>query len=215
MSIKKAAQDLKYLLDRGYNKKTALNLVVNHYRLNEKQRNFLQRYVFSERDIQLHRSRLFSIKKISGRYIVIDGYNVLVTVEAILSKNLVRGMDGFLRDTSAIFSKYKFDENTKRALKTIILTLREYKPRFVLFIFDSQISHSGDLASYVRHKLNEFGLEGDARTSMSADKEIVDLNQITITTDSIIIEKVDSVVDIGSIIHEKQPSERLTNKFLC
>ncbi|HDH40953.1 MAG TPA: DUF434 domain-containing protein [Candidatus Altiarchaeales archaeon] len=32
MSIKKAAQDLKYLLDRGYNKKTSLNLVVNHYK---------------------------------------------------------------------------------------------------------------------------------------------------------------------------------------
>ncbi|RLI54237.1 MAG: DUF434 domain-containing protein, partial [Candidatus Thorarchaeota archaeon] len=99
--IKKAAQDLKYLLDRGYNKKTSLNLVVNRYKLNENQRNFLQRYVFSERDIQMHRSRLLSIEKISGRYIVIDGYNVLVTVEAILNKrNLVRGMDGFLRDTS-------------------------------------------------------------------------------------------------------------------
>jgi len=202
--IKKAAQDLRYLLDRNYNKKTSLNLVVNHYKLNEKQRNFLQRYVFSEKDIQLHKSKLFSIKKISEKYIVIDGYNVLVTVEAILNKkNLVRGMDGFLRDTSAIFSKYKFDKNTKKALKTVILALREYKPRFVLFIFDSQISHSGELASYVRHKLNEFGLKGDARTSRSADKEIVDLNEITMTTDSIIIERVDRVVDIGSTLHEK------------
>lgn len=204
LEIKNAAQDLKYLLDRDYNKKTSLNLIVNRYKLNDKQRNFLQRYVFSEKDIKLHKSRLFSIEKIAGKDIIIDGYNVLITVEAILNKKeLVRGMDGFLRDTSAIFSKYIFDKNTKKALKRIILTLKEYKPRFVLFIFDSQISHSGELTGYVRHKLNESGLNGNARTSRSADKEIVDLNEITMTSDSIIIEKVDGAVDIGSVIYEK------------
>ncbi len=201
MSTKKAAHDLKYLLDRGYNKKTSLNLVVNHYKLGEKQRNFLQRYVFSEGDITLHRSKLIPIEKIAGRDVVLDGYNVLVTAEAVLNKKeLVGGMDGFLRDTSAVFSRYRFDKNTKKALKEIISLLKKYRPRSAVFIFDSQISHSGELASYVRHKLTESGLKGDALISRSADRDIVDLNRITMTSDSIIIERVDLVVDVGSAL---------------
>jgi hypothetical protein len=205
--IKKAAEDLKYLLDRDYNKRTALNLVVNHYKSSDSERNYLQRYVFSDRDIELHMSRLYPIEKIAMGDVIIDGYNVLVTVEAILGgKELVKGMDGFLRDNSAIFSRYIFDKNTKKALKKTVLTLKEYMPRSVLFLFDSQMSHSGELASYVRCKLNELGLSGDARTSRIVDKEIVDMNGITVTTDSIIIEKVDRVVDIGSAIYERLES---------
>lgn len=202
-NTKKAAPDLKYLLDRGYNKKTSLNLVVNHYGLDEKQRNFLHRYVFSEKDIRLHKSKNIPIEKIAHKNVVVDGYNVLVTVESILkNREVVEGMDGFLRDTSAIFSKYRFDEDTKKAVKKIILTLKEYKPRSVLFIFDAQISRSGELAAYIRHKLREHSLQGDAKTSRSTDKEITEINQVTISTDSIIIEKVDKVVDLGSIIHK-------------
>ncbi|MBN2015139.1 MAG: DUF434 domain-containing protein [Candidatus Altiarchaeota archaeon] len=200
-NTREAASDLKYLLDRGYNKRTSLNLVVDHYVLDKKGRNFLQRYVFSEKDIRLHRSRSIPIEKIEGKTVVVDGYNVLITVEAILNdKEIIEGMDGFLRDNSGVFSKYVFGEDTKKALKKIIYKLKEYKPKNVLFIFDSQISKSGELAAYVRRKLKEHSLSGDAKTSRSADKEITEMNEITISTDSIIIEKVDKVVDLGCVL---------------
>lgn len=201
MNLKKASQDMKYLLDRGYKKTTALNFVANHYRLSKHERNFLVRYVFSEKEIRNHKSKLISPKEITGKNLVIDTYNVLITIQEIISgKEIVKGMDGFLRDTSAIFSKYRFNEDTKNAIEKILGILSHYRPKFVLFILDSQISRSGELASYIRDKLGEFCISGDARISRNADREIIKQNRIILTSDSIIIEKAKNVADLGKLL---------------
>lgn len=46
MKLKMAAEDLKYLLNRGYRKSVALKFVANHYLLGRDERNYLARYVF-------------------------------------------------------------------------------------------------------------------------------------------------------------------------
>lgn len=204
-AIEDAAFDLKYLLDRGYPKTTALNLVVNHYHLSAKEKNFLHRYVQSDADILSRRGKKIHPSKVRGKTVVVDGYNILITAEAVLAgTGVVRSMDGLMRDTSAVFSKYRFTEKTKAALKEIILALLEQRPASVLFIFDSQMSGSGELASYVRRKLSELGLRGDARTSNSSDAEIAGMDEITASSDGIIIDKVSRVVDICSAIYEKK-----------
>ena len=201
MPLNKAAADMKYLLDRSYPRSTALNLVVNHYGLSKEQRNFLVRYVFSDDEIRGHKSRLIPVKEIVGGDVVVDTFNVLITVEAVLTGGeTVEGMDGFLRDTSAVFSNYRFDETSGKALNKILEVLSGHKPASVLFILDSQISRSGELASFIRNKLGEFSLEGDARTCRNADYEIIKLNWITCTSDSVIIGRVDRVVDMGGEI---------------
>lgn len=201
MNLKKASHDMKYLLDRGYKKTTALNFVANHYRLSKHERNFLVRYVFSEKEIRNHKSKLISPKEITGKNLVIDTYNVLITIQEIISgKEIVKGMDGFLRDASAIFSKYKFNEDTRNAIEKILEILSYYKPGSVLFILDSQISRSGELASYIRGKLGEFCMPGDARVSRNADREIIKQNRITATSDSIILERVKNVIDFGKLL---------------
>lgn len=199
MSLSNGIKDFKYLLDRNYNKNTALNLIVNHYKLGKEERNFLLRYVFSEKEIKKHRSKLCSIKDIKGKRVVIDGYNVLITVEAILAgKKVIRCMDGFVRDTSRIFSNYKFNKKTETAVKKILRILFRYKPKFILFVFDSQISKSGELAGYIRREIPMFNLNGDAKTSSSADSYITKRDWITFTSDSAIIERVKKVVDMGT-----------------
>ncbi len=201
MSIDKASQDLKYLLDRDYKRTTALNLVADRYSLTEKERNLLHRYVFSEKEIRRHRKKLCPLSRMRGKRIVIDGYNVLITVEAVLEgRDIVLGMDGILRDVKGIFSRYKFNKNSKIAIDKILEKLKEFTPGFILFIFDSQVSKSGELAAFVRGRLEEYRLNGDARTSPNADKEIKKLNYITLTSDSIIIENVDRISDLPSRI---------------
>lgn len=196
-NLKNASLDMKHLLDRGYKKSSALNFVADHYGLGKQDRNFLVRFVFSEKGIIDHKSKLIPIGRITGRNLVIDTYNILITVEAILSgREIVRGMDGFLRDTSAVFSNYKFNEETKNAIEKILEILSEYGVKSVLFILDSQISHSGELASYIRKRLKEYSLRGDAIVSRSADREIIKQNRITATSDSAIIEKVKKAIDI-------------------
>jgi len=193
-----AKRDFKYLLDRNYRKESALNFVSDHYRLNKAQRNGLFRSVFSEKEIKNHKSKLMPIWKISEKNIVIDGFNVLITVESILSgKRVIRCTDGFLRDVSGVYGKYRMSEKTKFAIEKILLILKKYKPRYVLFIFDSQISRSGELSALIKKELHKFGLDGDAKTSKNTDSEIKKLNWITLTSDTTIIEKVNKVIDIA------------------
>ena len=47
-NLKDASYDLKFLLNRGYRKKIALNLVANKYLLDKNGRNYLVRKVFSD-----------------------------------------------------------------------------------------------------------------------------------------------------------------------
>ncbi len=191
------------MLDRGYKRKSALNLVATQYGLEKKEKNFLLRKVFSEKEIKRHKSKLIPISKMKGKEVVVDTYNVLITVETILSgdKKLVRGMDGFLRDAKGIFSNYKFNEDTKDAVAEILTTLKKYSPKFTLFVLDSEISRSGELAAYIREQLEKFELEGNAETKRSADSFLIKENGITLTSDTVIIEKVDKVVDIAAEIY--------------
>ncbi|OYT54583.1 MAG: hypothetical protein B6U72_02155 [Candidatus Altiarchaeales archaeon ex4484_2] len=201
MPVQKAAEDMKYLLDRGYNRDTSLNLAVNRYHLDMQERNYLRRYVFSENEIRVHKSKLIPVREINGEKIVVDGFNVLITVDAVLKeKNLVESMDCILRDTSMVFSNYRFDSDTKKALDRLMTLFTEYSPENVFFVFDSQISRSGELAAYVREEMNDAGISGDASTAKSADRKIIGLNHITASSDSHIIESVDWIVDLSKAI---------------
>jgi len=202
--VQKAAEDMKYLLDRGYNRNTSLNLTVNRYHLNMRERNYLRRYVFSEKEIQAHKSKLIPITEIRCEKVVVDGFNVLISVDAVLKKrNLVESMDCILRDTSMVFSNYRFDSDTKKTLDALVTLFLKYGPEGVFFVFDSQISRSGELSSYVREKMWEAGISGDASTAKSADKKIIELNHITASSDSHIIESVNQIVDLPRKIKQQ------------
>lgn len=203
-NLQQPAKDLKYLLDNDYNLESSLDFIVQNHQLNKKEKNFLRRYVFSEDDINEHYSKLTSIDSISGQNLVIDGYNALITVESILERRLtLECMDGILRDFSMTFSNYKFNRRTKQALGEILCLLRRYEPNHILFIYDSQISKSGELAAYTRESLEVEGLDGNAQTNPQADNKIINLAKTTVTTDSAIIKEVRSILDLGKEIKKK------------
>jgi hypothetical protein len=189
--------DLRFLLNRRYRKSTAVGVVANKYRLGSRERHLLVRAVFSEEEAEDHKRKRVPITEIKGKDVVIDGYNVLITVESALKKKtLFLSDDGFVRDTSATFGKHRITKTTPLAIERILKVLRENLPRKALFIFDSQVSFSGELCSLIREKMAEFGIEGDAKTSERADYEIITRKGIVCSSDRAIIEKVEKVVDL-------------------
>ena len=82
--LKEARKDLKYLLNRGYNKPSALKLVGDRYQLNKPERSILFRSVFSDREAEIIKSKRVSISELRGRKLLVDGFNVLNTIEEIL-----------------------------------------------------------------------------------------------------------------------------------
>ena len=195
-ALKEPVYDLRFLLDRNYKKEPAIRIVADKYRLTKKQRNFLLRAIFSEKEAEEHRKKLTASAR--GKDLIVDGYNVLITVESLLKKKeLFLSDDGFVRDVSATFGKYRISRTTPKAIEKILNALKAHRPKSVIFIFDSQVSFSGELCKMFREKMSEMGIKGDARTSENADYTIMKSKGIVCTSDRAIIKKVEKVLDLA------------------
>ncbi|RLG58419.1 MAG: DUF434 domain-containing protein [Candidatus Hydrothermarchaeota archaeon] len=196
--LKHAIEDFRYLLNRGYNKNSSLKLVSDRYNLSKDERNFLIRAIFPKEEAERRKRKLVNINEIKGKKVVIDGYNVLITVENVLKgKNVFSCDDGLLRDTSATFGKYKITKLSIKAINEILTLLKEHNAKEIIFYFDSQVSFSGELCKIVMQEMEKLGIKGYAKTFKNVDYMLIQVkNAIVCTSDSVIIDKVDKVLDI-------------------
>ncbi len=207
VSLRKGAEDFRFLLGRGYPRKNSLELIGNRYSFRRDQRELLHRGVFALEEAALRRERLIGVEGIEGADVGVDGHNVLITVEAALcQKPLIVADDGVIRDISGVSSAYKIRDVTFRAVDLVMETLRDFPPKRVLFLFDSPISKSGRLASHVADRLGEMGLRGDARAVRVPETILLGYQGVVATSDSVIIDGVERVVDLaGHVIRNRVP----------
>ena len=202
--LREAAEDFRYLLDRGYPRKSALELVGNRYQLDYDHRHLLHRGVFSRANATSRRKKLVPIKALRGRDLAIDGHNVIITVEAALSgRPLIRADDGFIRDISGLSGKFRKSGQTEEAIRMILDVLKKAKPRQILFLFDAPISGSGALAREVRTRMERERIPGDARTEPVPEKILIGFPGIVATSDTAIIDQSNELIDIaGHIVNQ-------------
>lgn len=196
-----AADDIRYLLNRGYPRKPALELVGNRHQLTSNQRHLLHRGVFSEEDSRRRREAKVTIKRLQGQDLAIDGHNVLITIEAGLSRRpLIHADDGFIRDISGLSGHFRKTSKTEEAIRLMLDVLKKIEPRRVLFLFDAPISKSGILAREVRNLLVKEGLPGDAEAVKVPEDVLVGFPGIVATSDTAIIDHTRRVVDLAGYI---------------
>lgn len=206
--VHNATADLKFLLNRNYNKKTALEFVGNHYLLDKDERNYLQRKVYSTDKVNGRKSKIIPLSKIKGKSLFIDGYNVLITVESIWrnDESIVFCEDGILRDLNAVFGKYRCNDETTPALNSIVALAKIYHPSNIQFFFDSQVSKSGELAKLAEKIMKEHEINGSANTVPNVDYQLVSLSNekdgVVASSDSVIMDKVDYILDIPCFIRK-------------
>jgi len=200
--LQKAAEDFRYLLNRGYPRKASLELVGNRNGLTFDERHLLHRGVFSDKDSESRRKKIISIKEVPNKNLAIDGHNVLITVEAGLSgRPLILADDGFIRDISGLSGSFKKTEVTDKAMRLIVGLLKKWRPRNVLFLFDAPISKSGILAQEMRALLKKENLPGDAMAVKVPEKILIGFPGVIATSDTAIIDRSKRVVDLaGDII---------------
>jgi len=202
--LQDAAEDFRYLLNRGYPRKGALELVGNRYCLTYDQRHLLHRGVFSNVDSESRRKKKIRIEGVRNKDLMIDGYNVIITIEAGLSgRPLILADDGFIRDISGLSGRFKKTEKTEKALQLVLGVLKKAKPYQTLFLFDAPISMSGKLAQEVRARLNREDLLGDARAVKVPEKILNGFRGIIATSDTAIIDQSEKVLDLAGDILKK------------
>jgi len=200
--LQKAAVDFRYLLNRGYPRKAALEIVGNRYGLTFDERHLLHRGIFSDKDSESRRKKIISIKEVRNKDLAIDGHNVLITVEARLSgRPLILSDDGFIRDISGLSGSFKKTEVTDKAMRLIVTFLKKWRPRNVLFLFDAPISKSGILAQELRALLKREGFPGDAMAVKVPEKILIGYPGVIATSDTAIIDRSKRALDLaGDII---------------
>jgi hypothetical protein len=201
-NLQKAAEDFRYLLNRGYPRKASLELVGNRYELTFDHRHLLHRGVFSDSDSESRRKKIISIKEVQNKDLAIDGHNVLITIEAGLSgRPLILADDGFVRDISGLSGSFKKTEMTEKAINWIVTFLKKWRPRNTLFLFDAPISKSGILAQELRALLKKESLPGDALAMKVPEKILIGFQGVIATSDTAIVDRSEEVIDLaGDII---------------
>jgi hypothetical protein len=205
----KAAQDLRFLLNRGYPRDASLQLIGNRYNLEHDHRHLLRRGVFAASVAGERRSKKVSLEEIRGKAVAIDGYNCLITLESALkAKTIVLADDAFIRDISGVSGTYRDAPETMQSLDLIIDLLIAAAPAEVLFLLDAPISDSGKLAARIRGLMAERGLPGDAQAVKVPERVMVGYQGIIATSDTALIDQSEQVFDLaGHLItqHLKTP----------
>jgi hypothetical protein len=201
-----AAKDIRFLLDRGYRRGGAIRFVADHYRLGKKERYILARTVFSTDTATERKRKKLSCSELKGKKLMIDGYNVLITLESILrGERTLKADDSFIRDIKGVFRNHSNDSFTTEAVEKMLAFLSLSQVREVYVLLDSQLKNSGELASFIRKRMKELSIPGDAGTSKRVDYDLKSCNPsyVVATADGIIIDTVNNVIDLpGCIYHD-------------
>jgi len=118
--LQAATMDLSWLQTKGYASTSALKLVGDRHRLNSRQRVAVARCACGDKEILRRREHELEAADLRGQELWIDGYNVLITIEAALAGGVVlRARDGCYRDMASMHGSYRKVAETIPAIEIL------------------------------------------------------------------------------------------------
>jgi hypothetical protein len=144
--LRAAIDDLSWLLTRRYSPISGLKLVGDRYELQQRQRIAVSRCACSDaaRDRRL-RSR-GELTELPQRVLLLDGYNVLTTVEAALAGGVIlQARDGCYRDMASVHGTWRKVQETAPAVELLGKLLHDLRMRQAIWYLDRPVSNSGRL----------------------------------------------------------------------
>lgn len=203
--LKKAQQDILYLIDHGYPIKGASTFVGNHYLLSERQRLALVRATATSKMIALRQRKQLDKNQISGR-VAVDGLNTVITLEVALAKGiLVKCMDKTVRDLAGLRGTYRLIDETRSAVAMIGEHLSKLNIREAVFYLDAPVSNTGRLKTLIYDLLGKYPYNINVELVNNVDIILEGLNQV-ISSDAIILNKCNSWYNlVADILEEKLP----------
>lgn len=184
-----ALEDYSLLLTKGYTEKSALKLVGDHFSLTQRQRLALMRSACSDQQLVSRHQRCVAVEDLAGKAVAIDGYNLLITIEAAISGGIIfKGRDGCFRDLASIHGTYRKVTETVPALEMIGEFLAEIGISQSFWFLDSPVSNSGRLKKLMGELADQNRWDWDIQLLMSPDAHLIKMDSIVASSDSVILD---------------------------
>jgi hypothetical protein len=211
--LRSALADFSLLLTKGYAGKSTLKLVGDKFSLTERQRLAIMRSACSDQQLVSRRSREVKLAELGGQAIVIDGYNVLITIEAAMSGACVfKGRDGCFRDLASIHGTYRKVTETIPAVQLIGEFLKEHNAGNCLWLLDSPVSNSGRLKTLIGELARRNEWKWDIELLPSPDAKLIKTDLTAASSDSVVLDGCKRWVNLArAIIEEELPEAHLVD----
>jgi hypothetical protein len=188
--LHQAVSDLSWLLGRGYAIVSAVKLVGDRWSLTERQRLAVRRAACSDEARAGRLARRVRAQDLNGSDLLVDGFNVVTTVEAALGGGIVLGCrDETFRDLAGLHGTYRKVTETIPALKLIGQTLARLGAARVCWLFDRPVSNSGRIRGILLATAEKERWNWTVELPDNPDQVLRTSAEIVATADSVILDR--------------------------
>lgn len=198
--LRRAAEEVAWLEERGWSPETALAAVTAHHQLKARQRLALSRAIAPPSRVAARRAKLLPLAALAGRALDVDAFNVVITLEVALGGGpILLGPDGAPRDLAGLRGSYRLVEETEPAITLVAETLAGLGLAAVRLWLDAPVSSSGRLATLLRAAAPRFGCPLEVELVQNADVALVGAAAVA-SSDAIVIERAGAWVNLTRAI---------------
>ena len=188
-ALREAVADLSWLLERGYAIVSAVKLVGDRWSLTERQRLAVRRAACSDTALAGRLERRTAAADLDNRALLIDGFNVVTTVEAALGGGVVLGCrDGTFRDIAGVHGTYRKVAETMPALELIGARLLQLAVSQTRWLFDRPVSNSGRIQAMLLEAAKTSGWAWTVELVDDPDLVLRNSEEVVATADSAILD---------------------------
>ena len=206
--MKQAVADLSWLRTRGYAERSATKLVGDRYQLRQRQRIAVGRCACADAARTSREARRVGESSVAGGHLVIDGLNVITTIEVALAGGVLSsGRDGCLRDMASFHGSYRLVDETERAVEIVVGLIHSMRPAAATIYIDQPVSNSGRLAEVIRQTASVTATTITALTAQDVDGILMRSESIVATADSAIVDRCGSWISLARIAVERHEEE--------
>lgn len=213
VTLQQAVSDLSWLASHGYAQTAALKLVGDRYALKQRQRLAVARAACSDQQREHRQQACLSFHAIKGQELLLDGFNIVVTIEAALSGGvLLHCRDSCIRDMSSVHGSYRSVTETETAIRLTSESLLSMKPASAIWLLDRPVSNSGRLAEAIRKLAARFNWPWSVEVVMNPDRVIRESGKIAVTSDSNILDRSSRWINLNKLLIEQHlPQARVVD----
>lgn len=200
-ALRVAVVELSYLLGRDYAPDAALKLVGDHHQLTTRQRKGVLRASAPDAALRARLARRASNQALRGATLAIDGFNCLISLEAMLSKApILRGRDQVLRDLASVHGTYRSVAETERAAQLLLAALQRHGVARAELLLDRPVGNSGRTRELLERCAAASAFDLSVTLLDRVDPELAAAPHIVATSDSWILDRARHWIDLPALI---------------